>query len=324
MNREDKQIVMSVTTFQKTPALDRFIETYIEQGYDKACILHIADDWGGKPYEIKYSENPHNPVWEVGVEKLKVISSEFVKETAEAGLVMQMKSALDIYNKYKDKIDVAISFGQGRGGVAVNKNRGIDFFQKHTTAKYLFQLDDDQYFAKSGLCEHLIDISARNNMDHLTGVWAEAAIDVKPGLSGRTWYEDFPVKGLSKDGLISWHGGCHGNLNFYTRKCIDRIGYYARFSGKYGFEHSEHTARAMRAVAKRSVMWYPQVNTKKWVQCQSISNNYFDTAEDIAKNNPEYYAKLEEIAQGLNLRATDPLFDPKTETTLMQSNSPTI
>lgn len=303
MNREDKQIVMSVTTFQKTPALDRFIETYVEQGYDETCILHIADDWGGKPYEIFYEQNPHNPVWE-GFPP----GHETVSRT--------MESALDIYNKYRDKIDVAISSGPGRGGVAVNKNRGIDFFQKHTTAKYLFQLDDDQYFAKPGLCEHLIDISARNNMDHLTGVWAEAAMDVKPGLSGRTWYEDFPVKGLSKDGLISWHGGCHGNLNFYTRKCIDRIGYYARFSGKYGFEHSEHTARAMRAVAKRSVLWYPQVNTKKWVQCQSISNNYFDTAEDIAKNNPEYYAKLEEIAQGLNLRATDPLFDPKTETLL--------
>lgn len=301
MKIEDKAIVMSVTTFQKTPALDRFIETYVEQGYNETCILHIADDWGGEPYVIKRSENPHNRVWE-----------ELPPEQEE----VIMPSALDVYNKYKDQIDIAISFGEGRGGVAVNKNRGIDFFQKHTKAQYLFQLDDDQYFARPDLCEHMITISINNNIDHLTGVWAEAAADVKPGLSGRTWYEDFPVKGLSRDELISWHGGCHGNLNFYTRKCIDRIGYYARFSGKYGFEHSEHTARAMRAVAKRTPLWYPQVNTKKFVQCQSISNNYFDTAEDIAKNNPEYYAKLEEIAQGLNLRATDPLFDPKKEAVL--------
>ena len=152
---KDKAIVMSVTTYQKTPALDRFIETYVENGYDETCILHIADDNGGNPYEIKYSENPHNSVWAVGAKGLTVISGELV-EDKEAGLYVRMPSALDIYNKYKDKIDIALTFGQGRGGVAVNKNRGINFFQKDTSAQYLFQLDDDQYFARPDLCEHMI------------------------------------------------------------------------------------------------------------------------------------------------------------------------
>lgn len=286
MRREDKTRLAAISTYQKYEAVERLANSYVEHGYHETSILLLGCDNAGQPY------------------------------TKTNGT--EMPSVKELYAELKGKgIDVALGFGQSRSGVWGNKNRLIHMAQSMENPwNSLLVLDDDQYFDKSGLFDYLEDISARNNINHLTGVWAEAVADIKPGLSGKNWYDDFPVVSESKDGLITWHGGCHGNVGWFSKKCIDRIGYYNKWQGFYGYEHTEYTARAMRAVEKRSTMWYPQVNTSKYLRCQAIPNNYSGTDESIKKNGAEFYEKMEDIAQGLNLRVKEPGIDLKKETIL--------
>lgn len=272
--------LIAISTFQKTNALEVLLTSMLKHGYGAYTIV-INDDNAGLPYTVK------NPIWD---------NSDSV----------DMPSTIEIYNKFKPQFpDLNLTYGKTiRRGVSINKNRGISFFLKETNCDYLLLLDDDQEFIAPNYIEALIEACRLNNLNHITSMWTDKPGEGKLQLSGNTWENDFPVEAQGYN--VTFHSGCHGSGNFYSRPCIKKIGYYDLLPGKYSFEHSLHSARAMRFVDKRTPLWYPQfMLTYQYLVGQSIPNNYFDTAKDISLNEPIYKERLKEIFDGLSSKVVN-------------------
>ena len=295
--------VLGITTYQKTDALKTLLVSLIDNGYDKESIIHVADDNAGQPYTLYKNVNSAHPCWE---------NNPGTEET--------MASAPDIVkylNKYYDT-NIKISFGkEARVGIAKNKNRNINYFLNKTKAKYLILIDDDLCFHKPGMLKDLEEVLEVNNINHVTGFWSEKGrLNDLIQLSGLPWHQDFPVE--AQGHKITWHKGCQGVLQVYTRKCIETIGYYDNdLKGKYGYEHDIHSSRAYRAVDKRCPFIKAQyTRCNKFYHGQAIPNNYFDSGTEIAKISEQHAEKINKIAWGFEWRVPKTGLDLTTETVI--------
>lgn len=275
-----KLALISISTYRKPDALRVLLQSLKDYRYSETCVIHVADDFNGQVIE------------ELGYSAKSVAQLEFGTE---------------------------FSCGE-RGGVSRNKNRGIKFFLDYSEElPYILLLDDDQQMVAPGLIEELADICEKDNINHVTGKWTEEGAKEIPQLTGQGWSQTFKPQGYGVGDRISWHEGCHGNAQFYTRKCIKRIGYYPLMPKMYSYEHAIHSAMAMKVVDKRTPIWYPQhTRAHKFYVGQNIPNRYsmktvmvkilnpqtgliedVASTEEIQGNDPVYKKMMSEIAQGL-------------------------
>lgn len=305
--------LISVSTYEKSDALEGILKSLLNNDYGRFPTV-ICDDGAGKPYQVTRSGNDGHPAWRL--------------PENEGKDSIDMPSAVDIYHKYKKEFSkLALVHGKERGGVAVNKNRGVYYYLEKTKLDYILLLDDDILFHAPGMVEEWIEVlkenthegpGARFSLNHLNGTWQ----DYDPGFfdklrgrpmieSRKAWDADFPIEALGNRGL-EWRRGSQGCACFYTRKAIEAIGYYDCYS-KYAFEHSLMSSRALLKVDKRSPVLYPVWDASAlFFIGNSISNNYNDSASEAEKADPFYQRRLnQEIGMGINLKVKAPGFNIK-------------
>lgn len=285
---------IGITTLEKTHALKALIDSLIEFGYDKKAHLMVADDGCNQPYEISQALNPYHPVWK---DNYGVTS----RRSGVDGDIVTINSVQDELMNVSPPVALAYNKKTKRKGVSVNKNRCIDYFLKHTSSKYLLLPDDDVMFIKEGFLEEMEEVLSKNRIGHITGIWPN---DDRIQLSGNPWFKDFEVESMGY--RVTWHRGCQGVMNVYTRECLEAIGYFHLYKARYGFEHDSHSALAEKEFHNRSPEWKP-VYTRcgKYYRGQAVPNNYGDTQSDIAVNGPQHDKIFEEIAKGLNRKNKD-------------------
>lgn len=279
-----KDVMIGVTTYQKSDALDILLTNLKKFKYDHRCIVHVADDNCGEMYTLDRETNPSHPVF---------------KDNSIPFLGM-----LSAYEMCELRCVDAISYGsKPRLGISINKNRNIEYFLKETKCDWLYLIDDDQEFIKEGLIEELIDVCGSNKLSHITSMWTDKPGTEKLQEVGGTWYDAFSIH--AEGDRVTWHKmGCHGSGNFYSRACIEKIGYYDTegFEG-YGGEHTAHTSRAMLSHNNRAPAWMPQhTRTYKYLVGQFIPNNYNDAWERWKKTEPVFFQTMDKIAKGKSLK----------------------
>lgn len=314
-----KEFLISVSTMWKSDALDVILESLWRHGYFETSAIHVADDGFGLPYQVKRSENPNHPL---------ILASD--KD------VIDMPSALGIVNKHRALgRDVKLSYGKERGGISINKNRGIYYFLNKTDCKYLLLLDDDQELVAPGLCEELKEvldqntsndpITGRYSCSHVSLTWSDSSGGTfEDRFAGgtwadaqKTWFSQFPVEALGW--RLEWRRGAMGVGQFASRPAVEAVLYYDRLGdSKYGYEHVLWSSRLYSLVDKRSPVLYGVYDASElYLRGQAIPNNYGGTVEEAQKADPIYQFRLNnEIAQGLKRKVKDPGFDPTEETIL--------
>lgn len=299
--------LISVSTFMKSDALRVVLESLLDYGYDKVAKVHIADDNGGASYTVTKEKNPHHPIWEFA-----------------EGDSVEMQSALEVYNDLKGQFanGLHISYGKGRGGISINKNRGIYYFLNKTQAPYLLLIDDDIRFVRSGMIEEwaqvlqdnadLVGANGKYTLNTLTGYWSDIAIDASKwedkfeggkswAVTKAGWFDTFPLEAVGNK--IEWRRGCMGVSNFYARKAVEEVQYYDLLPGKYGYEHSLHTSRVLLKVDRRSPQLFPIYDwSERYFVGQAVPNNYSGTVEEAQKSDPKYQELMNGFAFGLNLK----------------------
>lgn len=107
------------------------------------------------------------------------------------------------------------------------------------------------------------------------------------------FFQSFPPMGETP---THWYClGSMGMLLWYTRECIERVGYMDQTPGKYGFEHSLHSGRINMLYGKY-IDWFPILKgCEKFFHSQSIPNNY---VADFSQNQKYYLKRKEEIFRG--------------------------
>lgn len=319
MQKQRSNTTIAISTYQKSDGLDELLASLLEHDYGEYTTL-ICDDFGAQPYQVIRQDNPGHRDWNL-------------PENSSLD-VINKPSALEIYKKYKDRFrHLVFLHGKERGGVSINKNRGIWYFLNKTQDDYLLLLDDDLLFHSSGMVEDWIEVLKANtsndpitglySLDHLTGTWTDYDPDFFDKLKGRpmiesrkAWDADFPVEALGQNGL-EWRRGCQGCSCFFTRKAVEAVGFYDLLTF-YAFEHSLYSSRVMLKVNRRSPILYPVFDySGKYYIGNGLANNYNDSKENADAADPMYQARLNnEIARGLRLKVKEPGFDPTEETIL--------
>lgn len=222
---------------------------------------------------------------------------------------VRIGSALEVVNNFKG---VRCSYGNARGGISKNKNRNLKFMLD-SDYNHVLLLDDDLEFVRPGLYEELLEVCEKNRINHITGQWSSSQPELEQ-LTGGGWSTTFPVQAMGHN--VTWHEGSHGCSGFFTRKCIEEIGYMNVLKEKYGYEHSLYTSRAMLAVDKRTPKWHPQHSRASRFytgQAAPIPNNY--EIENVHANSQEYLELLTKVWEGKGLHIKDPNLTKK-ETTV--------
>lgn len=296
-----KDNLICITTFQKSDSLELLVKSLIKHEYLENSDILICDDYAGQPYEVAKKKNPQHPIWQT---EAFLAPHDHMDDD-----VAIMESAVEIGKRYGIKVAHGKTPQQG---VSRNKNRGIDYFLKNPQYKTILFLDDDQEFHRSGLIQELRKVCENNQINHITGEW-NSNEPVKLQLMGGTWQDNFPVEAIG-DGVTYHLNGSHGNAHFYTRKCLDMIGFFDTLKFGYGYEHSLHTCRAMQVVDKRSPKLHPQ-HSRAWKyyrQCSLIVPNNYEVKDPHA-NSQQYLEVLNKIWNGLSLKLTDSGLNPKEE-----------
>lgn len=302
---------IAISTFQKVDALEGILKSLLNNDYGRFTTV-ICDDFAGKPYQITRSGNEGHPCWR--------LPENSGKDAVE------MPSAIEIYEKYKQEFrSLSLIHGKGRGGISINKNRGIWYFLNKTKDDYLLLLDDDILFHTPGMVEEWIEVlkantnegpGAKYSVSHINGTWQ----DYDPGFfdklrgrpmieSRKAWDADFPIEALGEKGL-EWRKGSQGCACFFTRKAVESVGFFDQLGSFYGYEHAVYSSRVNLRVDRRSPVLYGVFDySAKYFIGNSISNNYNDATVEAAKADPIYQRRLNnEIAMGINLKVKDPGF----------------
>ncbi len=296
---------IAISTFQKVDALEGILKSLLDNDYGRFTTV-ICDDNGANPYKILKSENGGHPAWKL-------------PENQEKELI-EMPSAKEIFLKYKKEFSrLAFAHGKGRGGISINKNRGIRFFLEKTKDDYLLLVDDDILFHSPGLIEDWVNVlkantnegpGARYSLNQLTGTWQ----DYDPGyfdklrgqplsVSREGWYKDFPIEALGEEGL-EMRKGSMGCCNLFTRKAIEAVGFYNVLT-KYGYDHSLFSSRVALRVDKSSPSLFPVFDwSSKYYVGNSISNNYNDATQEAALADPIYQNLMNQLSYGKGLKVS--------------------
>lgn len=157
--------------------------------------------------------------------------------------------AKPVYDALKGKCRLVYVTGDNpQQGVAVNKNRGLRYFQQKSHFKAILNLDDDLLFKRAGLIEHMEMVCEEIRLPFISGYWTDfegkKEENVKQ-VTNRSWYADFPIEAETE--WATFHRGCQGVSMYMKRSAFEKVGYMTKFDYYYGYEHSEYFNRLMRA-----------------------------------------------------------------------------
>lgn len=276
--------LLTISTFEKGTALEVLISSLVTHGYTQGTKILVTDDGAGKPYTIIRENNPNHPIWELE-------DGEQIEMESIPSLVETIKST------YPD-LDIEVIYGEKRGGVAINKNRGIKYFLEHSEFDELLMLDDDIVFTAPGLLEAIRSCG----QPHMTGFLGSKddpdGSKIAFGETAQPFFKDFPPMGETPTHFYC--AGSQGMMLWYTRECIERVGFMdPDLPSYYGFDHSLHSGR-INALYGRFIDWFPVLkDCGKFFHTQSIPNNYVA----CYKENQKYWEKRKvEIFRGINLK----------------------
>lgn len=276
------KVCICVSTYQKDVALSTLLESLVAYEYHTGNRLVIVDDHQGLPYDLNRKTNPNHPLFKDNdLQEIKRPSAVMVVEGFKV--------------KHPD-VDISCVFGKARGGVAINKNRGIKYFLEHPEFDELLMLDDDIVMTGPGLLE----ACRATGEPHMTGLLGgtEGAVF---GADACPFFQSFPPKGETPT-----HWFCTGSMGmmlWYKREAVEKAGYFNTMPDKYGAEHSLYSCR-INALYGKYIDWFPILKgCEGFFISQSIPNNYIADYE----KNMKFYNKIKpEIFKGINLHIKNP------------------
>jgi glycosyltransferase involved in cell wall biosynthesis len=256
-----KPVVLGITTFVKNPALSAMLESLIKHGYTEGNTVLIADDGAGH--------------------------------------------ARPVFEEFKSKIKslVYITGKNPQYGISVNKNRCIDYLlQNKKDFDAIFLFDDDFEFIRPGFIEHCYKASEEAKIPFLSGFWYDwsgVSNDDVLQTSGRTWTDDFPVKGSTE--LVNFHTGKHGHCLYVKTEAVEKVGYYNVLSSKYGGEHSLYFSRLLLTHCLNPEFFPIIKHCNYWYKGQNIKNEYVVTQKMLDMNMADHKRLLPEVYRGHGL-----------------------
>ena len=270
--------LISISTYQKDVALSVLLESLVAHGYCAGNKLVIVDDHQGLPYEIYRKTNPDHPLFKDNdLQEIKRPSAVLVVEG---------------FRQAHPDVDISCVFGKSRGGVAINKNRGIYAFMQDESLDELLLLDDDIVMTGPGLLE----ACRATGEPHMTGMLGSGLQSESFGADACPFFQSFPPKGETPT-----HFYCEGSMGcmlYFTREAVRKAGYFDRMPDIYGAEHSLYSNR-INALYGKYIDWFPILKgCDRFFISQEIPNNYAANYE----KNMKYWAKRKpEIFKGINL-----------------------
>lgn len=194
-------------------------------------------------------------------------------------------------------------------GVAKNKNRAIYYMREYTDHDSILLIDDDIEFTSSKLIEEFNAAYEVDKEEHInTYIGGPEAPFNRLGI-----FHDFPI--ISQTEYLYKCKGSYGICSFYTRNLLDRIGYFQKFPYIYGFEHSEHSARALKVQGKFPELFPMLKRSYKLLKTQEIPNNYEVDQEIVhSKQYRVYIDYLQKIYRGVDLNNKQHFLDLSKET----------
>ena len=270
--------LICVSTYQKDVALSVLLESLVAHGYHTGNRLVIVDDHQGLPYEIYRKTNPDHPLFK----------DNDLQEIKRPSAVMVVEG----FKQAHPDVDISCVFGKSRGGVAINKNRGIYAFMQDESLDELLLLDDDIVMTGPGLLE----ACRATGEPHMTGMLGSGLQSESFGADACPFFQSFPPKGETPT-----HFYCEGSMGcmlYFTREAVRKAGYFDRMPDIYGAEHSLYSNR-INALYGKYIDWFPILKgCDRFFISQEIPNNYAANYE----KNMKYWAKRKpEIFKGINL-----------------------
>lgn len=280
--------LIAITTFQKSDALRVLLNSLLGHGYLDNNSVVVCDDNAGKGYEVTRGNNPYHPIW-------------FTDDSEE----VQMPSAPEVVEEFKAKhpeVDITCIFGKKRGGVSINKNRGIKYFLDHHEFVDILMMDDDIVFHAPGY----LDLCRSSRHSHLLAYLGspdeERGKKLASGETGNPFFSVFPAQG--EDEFVYYCTGAQEMCRYATRDAIERVGYFDIFKHHYGFESAVFSSRINMAYGK-FLDWFPVLkNSPDYFVSQSIANNY--EIKDVYANRDQWMKRKEMVFRGIDLKVKNP------------------
>ena len=260
-----------VSSFKKTDACKPMVESLINGGYlTEGNTLILCDDNAGGPNS---KEDP--------------------------------ETMIDVFNLYKKEIpDLRLRYGASRGGISINKNRGLhEVFKTPEKWDNVCLLDDDFTIKRAGLCEELLGASEADRQDHICTSWERAGL----------WLA-FPPRQKSEH--CSWSTGVQGNFLFFKMDLLKAIGYYPKYIHMYAYEHVSQSSRALMYQGYCPELYPTLLRSDRYIQPQSIPNRYAIDPDKLHGNSPQFWADMQRIRQGLDLKIDESHLPKKGEVCL--------
>lgn len=159
----------------------------------------------------------------------KLLEKLYMHTWSDFYLIVADDGSTDSTIKMLREMKIPFITGSNRG-VAWNKNRALYYLNSTKSCDVIILLEDDTYPSLDGWEEDWVGGAQKYNHLNLAGHWFKENF-----LSGFGTIED-PI--LSK----SSSGQCVS----FSRKAIERVGYFDTRFGLYGFEHIEHSERCIK------------------------------------------------------------------------------
>lgn len=204
-------------------------------------------------------------------------------------------TALEVYEEFKDKL-VLNYIGGPNKGIAGNKNRCIYYILEKSDWQAALLCDDDIEFTSPRVVDEFLKAYELDGEAHINSYLGDQAFAGK----GVGIFGTFPV--LAETDCLYKANGSAGICSFYTRQILEKVGYYQKFPYRYGYEHSEHSARALRMQGKCPELFPTLKRSDKILKTQEIPNNYeVDLKIVYSKQNDAYRKYLTDTYKGINL-----------------------
>ena len=260
----ENRILVGVSTYRKNEALRETLDQIIDGKAGPLAGLHIADAADGHAEEV---------------------FSEYSNKSLPFSLHYTTDKDSPIWN---------------------TKNMSIEYFLEKTSCQFLILADDDNIFLKYPLVEFgkatineaLLEAHYATGIHHLL-CYSDGYQDP---LTGQEFFDKFPI--IASTPWTRSCGGAQGHYMFYSRLAVKSAGYFNKFPGRYGGEHSEYSAR-LNALAGQCPEFFTYLeNCHRYLRDGTIPNNYQVTDKEIDKNMEFYYKQLKRIYSGVDLRLT--------------------
>jgi len=287
--------LIAITTYMKSDGLVKLLTSLVKHNYHLSNKILVCDDNAGKDYLITKKDNPDHPHWRMEISgEVLGIDYTIVDPAEMPSAEKAVKTWLGVI---RTPVDIEVTSGKARGGVAINKNRGIKYFLEHPEFDELLMLDDDIVMTGPGLLE----ACRATGEPHMTGMLGSGLQSESFGADACPFFQSFPPKGETPT-----HFYCEGSMGcmlYFTREAVRKAGYFDRMPDIYGAEHSLYSNR-INALYGKYIDWFPILKgCDRFFISQEIPNNYAANYE----KNMKYWAKRKpEIFKGINLHIKNP------------------